>query len=163
MDFPDLNPIQFEGVRFMISDLFKKDYYSEYALTGDDAMCRVIRGIDVYFSVDLFTDYDADVFMEEFDADMKPIDAIHDYYIMKRKGSLVDPFTSIKKELPPSVKFPGYLQVVQGTEYEYDDPSSYFTATLQVGEEYYVFQMIGKSENMGYLYDDFIDLLSSVQ
>ncbi len=98
-----------------------------------------------------------------FDDEISPIDAVHDNYILKREASLEDVETGIKKELPNSVKFPGYIQVVEGARSDYGEVSSYFTATLEIGNDYYVFQLIGKEGNMGYLYDDFIDILSSAQ
>ena len=66
--------------------------------------------------------------------------------------------TPLKKELPKDVKLDGYIQTVHGTDYTYEDESSYFTATVMFEGQVYVFQMIGKKENMGYLYDDFEDL-----
>jgi len=52
---------------------------------------------------------------------------------------------------------------VHGGSYSTNTPSSYFIATVDIGGEYYVFQLIGKKDNMGYLYDDFIELLSSIE
>ena len=71
--------------------------------------------------------------------------------------------TSIKKETPKSVGFPGYIQVVHGGIYDDGMESSYFTATIDVNGTFFVFQLIGKKDNMGYLYDDFLDILSSVE
>jgi len=97
-----------------------------------------------------------------FDDEISALDAVHDNYILKREASLEDAETGIKKELPETVKFPGFIQVIEGARSDYGTSSTYLTATLEIGGDYYVIQLIGKQENMGYLYDDFIDILSSV-
>jgi len=164
MDLPNLNYVGYEGIDFALSDLFDKEYTTDFAFSGDDAMCRVIRSLDLYFSVEVFGAMDVVEFGEEINqSSSDELNIVQDFYVGKRVNSLFDPTVSIKKEVPNSVKFPGFIQVVKGKEYEYEEPTNYFTATLKVGNQYYVFQMIGKAENMGYLYDDFVDLLSSVR
>lgn len=164
MDLPNVNYVGYEGIDFGLSDLFEKEYSTDYAYSGDDAMCRVIASIDLYFSVEVFDQIEIDEFREEIGSSSNdPSSIVQDFYVGKRVNSLYDPVVSIKKDVPNSVKFPGFIQVVKGKEYEYEDPTNYFTATLKVGNLYYVFQLIGKADNMGYLYDDFIDILSSVR
>ena len=119
--------------------------------------------MDLNFSVETFGKYDVETIQYAFNQDISPLDAVHDNYIIRRQNSLSDPSTSIKKSTPKSVKYPGYIQVVSGSPYSNENPSSYFIATLEIEGEYFVFQMIGTHKNMGYLYDDFIDLLSSVE
>lgn len=162
MDFPDLRKTYYEGIEFWLSDLFEMDYDDSYVLT-DVAMTRIIYEIDLNFSVDYFDRNAAENIKYRFDENITALDAVHDYYILKREESLFEPITTIKKELPKSVEFPGYIQVVHGSNSSYDNPSSYFTATIQVDKDFYVFQLIGKKENMGYLYDDFLDILKSIQ
>lgn len=164
MDLPHLNYVGYEGIDFALSDLFDNEYTTDFAYSGDDAMCRVIRSLDVYFSVEVFGAMDVVDFSEELNSNSSDeLMIVQDFYVGKRVNSLYKPMVSIKKEVPNSVKFPGVIQVVKGNEYEFESPTNYFTSTLKVGNQYYVFQMIGKAENMGYLYDDFIDILSSVR
>lgn len=164
MDLPHLNYVGFEGIDFALSDLFDEEFSTEYAYSGDDAMCRVISSLDIYFSVEVFGAMDVVDLSEEMNSvSNSELNIVQDFYVGKRVNSLYEPIVSIKKEVPNTVKFPGFIQVVKGKEYEYEEPTNYFTSTLKVGNQYYVFQMIGKAENMGYLYDDFIDLLSSVR
>lgn len=162
MDFPDLRRVYYNGINFKLSDMFVNDYENNYTLT-ENADTKVIYALDLNFSVESFTEEDAEVYRYAFDEDIESLDAVHDNYIIQRKKSLYDNATSIKKELPKSVKYPGYIQVVHGGSFSTEAESSYFTATLDINGQYYVFQMIGKRENMGYLYDDFIDILSSVE
>lgn len=164
MDFPDLEKEYYNGITFQLSSLFDSDYDDDYVLT-DNAETKIVYGIDVNFSVEVFQKQDAELIQYAFDGDIDLFNAVHDNYILKRQASLYEPSISIKKPTPKSVGYPGFIQVVSGSQYSYDEEegSSYFTATLDIDDEYYVFQLIGKRANMGYLYDDFIDILSSVE
>ena len=162
MDFPDLRSQRFSVVKFQLSNLFDRDYGVDYTLQ-DDAAGFVIYEMDLHFSVERFASDEIELIQFAFEDDISPMDAVHDNYILKREASLEDAETGIKKELPKSVKFPGYIQVVEGARSDYGETSSYFTATIEVGNDYYVFQLIGVEEHMGYLYDDFMDILSSVR
>ncbi len=162
MDFPELRKMYYNGIHFMICDFFVNDYSDNYTLM-DNAETKIIYSMDLNFSVETFDPRDVETIQYAFDQDISPLDAVHDNYIIRRQKSLYEPSTSIKKSTPKSVKYPGYIQVVSGSPYSNENPSSYFLATLEIEGEYFVFQMIGTHKNMGYLYDDFIDLLSSVQ
>jgi hypothetical protein len=162
MDFPDLRSQRFSVVKFQLSRLFDRDYGLDYAVQ-DNASGFVIYGMDIHFSVERFDQEEIEYIQFAFDEEISPMDAVHDHYILKRESSLENAETGIKKELPKSVKFPGYVQVVEGARSDYGQTSSYFTATLEIGNDYYVFQLIGREPSMGYLYDDFIDILSSVR
>lgn len=162
MDFPDLRKMYYNGIHFMISDMFVNDYADNYTLM-DNAETRIVYALDLNFSVETFTKRDVEAIQYAFDTEISGLDAVHDNYIIKRKKSLFDPSASIKKPTPKSVKYPGYIQVVSGSPYSNENPSAYFMATLEIDNDIFVFQMIGTHKNMGYLYDDFIDLLSSVE
>jgi hypothetical protein len=162
MDFPNLRSERYEGIEYQLSELFSYDYDDDYVKT-DYATTKCIYDMDIHFSVEMFDENDAEAVAYAFDDEIGLLDAVHDDYILTRQESLESPSTSIKKVLPKSVGYPGYIQIVHGAKSSYSDKNSYFTATLEVDDEYYVFQLIGKEENMGYMYDDFIDIISSVQ
>jgi len=164
MDFTNLEREYYKGITFMLSDMFGYDYDDDYVLT-DEAETKAISEIDVNFSVEVFDEHEAELIQYTFDDEIDPLDAVHDNYIIKRQESLYETSSSIKKEVPKSVGYQGYIQVVHGSAYSFDtdDGSSYFTATLDINGRFFVFQLIGTKKNMGYLYDDFIDLLSSVE
>lgn len=164
MNFPDLEKQYYNGIKYMLSDMFDSDYDDDYVLT-DNASTKIVYGLDVNFSVEVFDREEAEIIQYAFDGDIDLFNAVHDNYILKREASLYEPSISIKKPTPKSVGYPGFIQVVNGGAYSYDEDegSSYFTATLDIDGDYYVFQLIGKKSNMGYLYDDFINILSSVE
>ncbi len=162
MDFPDPRNESFRGVDFRISDMFVNDYSDSYVIQ-DNALTMVVYAIDVNFSIEEFTEDEAEVFQFSFEEEINALDAVHDHYVIRRARTLDNPTISIKKELPKTVKYPGYIQTIHGSSDEdYNFDSSYFTATLEIDGNFYVVQMIGKRSNMGYLYDDFIDILNSI-
>jgi len=162
MDFPDLQSRRYGAVKFQLSELFDRDFGMDYTIQ-DNALGYIIYALDIHFSIERFETDDVDMIQFAFEDEISALDAVHDNYILKREASLEQGETGIKKELPKSVSFPGFIQVVDGSSSSYSENSTYFTATLEIGNNYYVIQMIGKSDNMGYLYDDFIDILSSVK
>ena len=162
MDFPDLERQYYEGINFMLSDIFSSDYNQDYVLT-DNAMTRVVYEIQVNFSVEVFDKEDAEEIQYAFNGETDLLNAVHDNYIIKRKHSLFNSEVSMKKALPSTVGYSGYIQTVHGSTYMEGEGSTYLTATLEINGRYFVFQLICKTDNMGYLHDDFIDILSSVE
>ena len=162
MDFPDNRKVIYNGISFEISDLFRNSY-NDYFCIQDNAETKSIYDMDLNFSVEVFDEDEAELIGYQFDEEIEALDAIHDNYIIRRKESLNEADISIKKGTLESVGFLGYIQIINGVEYEYSESISYFTATLHIENEFYVFQLIGKEDNMGYLYDDFLDILSSVE
>ena len=160
MDFPEHRTVFYKGVKFDLATMFDADYNDGYTLT-DDPMARIIYEMNINFSVELFDENWIEEIQYSFDEEIDPLDAVHDYYITERMNSLQDPIPSAKKELPKDIKLDG-IQTIHGADYSYEDESSYFTATVLFDEQIFVFQMIGKKENMGYLYDDFEELLRSI-
>jgi hypothetical protein len=161
MDFADPKKEFYKGIRYMLSDMFVNGYNSPFTLSTD-ADTKIIYDLAINFSVEAFDPEEAEVIQFRFDKEIALHRAVHENYILRRQQSLAENTTTIIKETPKSVSFPGYIQTVHGSQFGYNEASSYFTATLEVDGSYYVFQMIGKKENMGYLYDDFIDILTSV-
>ena len=162
MDLPTPKHEFYMGIHYELSSIMEDDYYDEYVIQ-DDAQTYVNYALNIHFSVERFTSEEAEVLRFKFDEDTNPLNAVHDNYIIKRQESLYRYATSIKKALPKSIKHPGCVQVLHGDEYDEDMNTTYMTATLEVDGFYYVFQLIGARENMGYLYDDFIDILSTVR
>jgi hypothetical protein len=162
MDFPDLQRFNFGNVRYQMSGMFRRLNYSKFIL-ADDYDLKVNDELNLYFSIERFTQSDAESIRYEFDGDsISLLDAVHDNYAIKRNASLEEATISIKKSVPKSVGFPGVMQTISGVNYDGIPPNTYFFASLEVADDIIVVQLIGKEENMGYLYDDFIDIISSI-
>jgi hypothetical protein len=162
MDFPDLEKRYYQGINYKLSKLFERSYYDEFVIK-DQADVFAIYDMSLYFGIEVFDRTDVVKAQYEYETEVEPLRAIHDMYAGTRAGTINDPKISILRETPESVGYPGLMQVISGGEYEGSVETSYFMATLEINGNYYVFQLIGKKENMGYLHDDFIELLSSVE
>ena len=162
MDFPDLTVKYFEGINYKLSDLFERSYYDDFVI-HDNAEVKTILELSIYFTVEKFSEDEALEIQYNFENEIQLLNAVHDMYSAKRINTLEESAVSIKKEVPKSVGYPGYIQVISGSRFENESQTTYFMATLEIDDAFYVFQLIGKKENMGYLHDDFIDLLSSVK
>lgn len=162
MDLPDPIKTYHNGIHFMLSNLFETNYNSDFVLK-DDATIKVIYDLDLNFSVETFTKLEAESFQFAFSEQTDLLNAVHDHYAIKRQNSLNEHFSSIKKAVPKAVGFNGVMQTIQGEEFSQDGELLYFMATIETDDKYHVFQLIGKKENMGYLYDDFLALLNSIE
>lgn len=163
MDLPDPIRHYFNGIEYQLSAIFNPHYHDEYVLS-DLYEIRVNYNMHLYFSIESFSESEAEEMRFKFEEgdSMNLLDAVHDHYAIKRNSSLVEATVSIKKKVPKSVGYPGVMQTISGATYSGDVPNSYFFATMKVNNQFIVVQLIGKQENMGHLYDDFIDILSSI-
>ncbi len=162
MDFPELERYTFKNISFLKPKMLETGYNDSYVLSStNETFQNYILGL--FLSVELFDNINVETIQFSFDDKKTKLEAIHDYYVLKRVKSLKEKEASIKKSLPNSVEFKGYIQVVHGKNYEEEKDASYFIATIEVEKEYYVIQMIGRRKNMGFLYDDFINILSSIE
>jgi len=151
----------FDGITFSLSSMFNDDFNTEYVIQ-DNAMTRVVYEMSVYFTVESFSKRDVEVIKFAFENDMEDIEAVHKYYIYKRTESIGKPFVSEQETLSKSLNLNGFIQVIEGSSYDYNEPLDYFIASFKVDDKIYVMQMIGKSQNMNYLHDDFLKILRSV-
>lgn len=162
MDLPDPIKVYHDGVRFKISELFEDSYDNSFVLKAN-ALTKIIYDLDLNFSVEKFSKFEAESYKFAFSENTDLLNAVHDHYAIKRQNSLEKHFSSIKKSVSKKVGFNGVIQTIEGEEFEDDGELLYFMSTIQIDENYFVFQLIGKKENMGYLYDDFVDILNSIE
>jgi hypothetical protein len=161
MDFPELREQFYKGLYFKLSNLFQDDYNTEYVIQ-DDAQTMSIYDMDVKFSIEVFSNEEAQLIQYTFEEEIDPLNAVHDNYVFKRLETLEEGRASIKKS-SPSCKFPCLVQVIHGTSSIYGEASSYFMATVEADNQYYVIHLIGVEKHMGYLFDDFEAILASLR
>ena len=162
MNFPNMEKAYFENISHLLPEMFSDAYDSHY-LISDKYDSYICYDLSLRLSVELFDNDQIETIQYAFDYETSPLNAIHDNYIILRENSLPDFSTSIKKEIPDSINQIGFTQIIHGETYEGSEESTYFLATLDINDEIYVFQMIGKRENMGYLYDDFLRIIASAR
>ena len=166
MNFPGIEETSFENITHILPEMFT-DAYDSYYLISDKYDSYICYDLSLRLSVELFDTDQIETIQFTFDYETTPLNAVHDNYIIQRQNSLTDFSTSIKKEIPDSINQIGFTQIIheeitEETGYESKE-STYFLATLDIDDEIYVFQMIGKRANMGYLYDDFLRIIASVR
>lgn len=162
MDLPNPQKRYYEGIRFQVSELFENGYNSDYVIK-DNALNLINYELNLYFSVEAFSKEEAESYKFTFSNELDELNAVHEYYVLARQNSLSRHFTSIKKPVAKTVGFKGLLQTIEGTNEYGTDKLIYLMSTVEVGNQYYVFQLIGKKENMGYLNDDFLDIINSIE
>lgn len=152
----------FEEISYMHPSFMESDAYSNNCL-AELSEAYISYDLDLEFAVELFSQSRVDVIKYSLDEQKDDLNAVHDYHIAARETSLNEFSTSIKKKLPSKIGRRGFIQIIHGNTYGDGDDSSYFVSTVEINGECYVFQLIGIRENMGYLYDDFITILSSIE
>lgn len=162
MDLPNPMNRYYSGIHFKLSELFQLSYNTDYVVK-DNAETWIDYELNLHFSTEYFTKSDAKSYKFTFSEKVNDLNAVHDYYVLKRQNSLSKHFTSIKKPVAKSVGFNGLIQSIEGKNEYSDDRLMYLMATIEVDNKFYVFQLIGKKENMGYLNDDFLDILNSIE
>lgn len=154
----------YKRIRFMLPEALKYNYSTEYCFKSD-ALSRRDFPLGVVFSVERLTEDDvhSELFEESILTEEDLLNSFHDAYTDRRYESLYESAASFKKDVKKTVKFDGVIQTIRGQHSVYAEELYYATATLQVGKEYYVFQLITTKDMMDYVYDDFERILASVR
>ncbi len=163
MNFPEMKRHTFKKISYLKPKMLDIGYSSNYILSSTYETFQNYE-LNLFFSTELFDKVDAESFLFSFDdEEVSFLDAVHNYYIAQKIKSLHSSETSLKKKIPNSYGINGFVQVIHGKSDERELDASYFIATIEINETYYIFQLIGKKDNMGYLYDDFLNILSSIE
>ncbi len=162
MDFPDPEQRSHDGITFKLSELFKDSYYTDYVIQND-ATTKSIYDMHIHFSVETFDKKDIESMEFMTESDKGNLEMIHEFYIQSRLASLEENSVSIRKKVPKNVGFPGYIQVVEGGSSLDEKWASYFTSSVEIDGKIFVFQLVGPKDHMGYFYDDFLDILKSIE
>ena len=162
MDFPEYINASYFGIKFQIPVQFNSVYDQSFVIKKN-ALLKNVEELYLNFSVECFNKYEAENFKRAFNSEIDLLNAVHDNYLQIRKKSITNSWPSIKKELTKPKGINGVFQSIEGDTHNNGNFSSYFMATVEVKNRFYVFQMIGNRENMGYLYDDFMKIISSIK
>jgi len=163
-NFPGYEKLTYKNIKLRIPTSFEYDYGSSYCYKVS-ALCRRDYALGIIFTVERFDEDDLESeLMVDYMIEEDLLNGFHDAYVARRFESLYNGSVSFKKDIKKTVKFKGVIQTLSGNYSEYADQELYYvTATLKVGEEYYVFQMISPKEMMNYVYDDFEHILETVR
>jgi hypothetical protein len=153
----------YKNIRFKLSPFFEKSFATYYMISSKGQAYKS-EIIPIYFTVERFKETDRyETFLIDQLTKVDFLNTLHDAYVKKRYSSLQNGAISIKKTVRKSIHYPGVIQTIAGASSTKQPANYYLTATLQVKDEYYVFQFISDRAIMSYVYDDFERILRSVK
>lgn len=162
MDFPEYKQLNYAGIQFNCPTLFEHSFDRSF-IVKNKGLVKENTELYLNFSIEAFSKKEVLQFQKEFSGKIDLLNALHDYYIQKRKKSITNYWISIKKSTPHSKNFKGVFQSIDGDLHNNGYFTTYFTTTIECKKKFYVIQLIGQRENMGYLYDDFNKIITSIK
>ncbi len=161
MDFLEFKRVYFDNLNFLLPKCFDKRTYSNITYKDDQCFYQNDE-LNLYFTCEHFYADEAESYQFMREDSVSQLDAIHDMYVAKRIATLKKNKLSIKKEIHEKSELEGVLQTISGGS-GYGEQNTYFIASVIFGDEYFVFQFIGRQGNMDYLEDDFQKIIESVR
>ena len=168
MDFKKWRITDFIDITHLLPAKFEKELESNYTIDKYSSQQKSISSLSLYFSIEKFTDTTATI-LKNVNNEKTNLNAIQKNYIRSIQNSLsqsnIEGFRTselkrISKICLSQVIIQNYVrQYIWDTDYS----KTYFIATKKIKNSCYVFQLIGKSENMKYLQDDFFKIVNSAK
>lgn len=169
MDFKFWKRYSAKGISFKLPKSFDEEHYQNYTIDNTNSFKRSNQSLGMYFSVEVFTDTNA-VLFQYMTNEKSLIHSVQKNYVNKIESGLLNRGTffrtSILKIIGSKNKCISQViseNFVRQYKWDVDYTTTYFVATMKVRNQFYVFQLIGRSENQKYLYDDFLKILFSVK
>ncbi len=156
--------VKYKNISFELPTSFKKNFSTRITITNH-GNTFVQSNLGIYFTVERFLPKDKSrAFVQDFVIEQDLLNTFQDAYAAKRFSTLENAGLSIKKDLFNSPKKVGVIQTLQGESSAfYGEEMIYGLATVQINQEYYVFQFITGKSLMNYSMDDFKRILHSVK
>lgn len=168
MDFKKWKKTEYSDITYLLPQKFEYESESIYTIEKYSAQQKSIPSLSLYFSVEKFSDTTATYF-QYVNNEKSNLHAIQKNYINSVQNSLTEE-NSIGYRTSEIKKINNKCLsqvVIQNFERQYkwdsDLTKTYFIATKKINKSYYVFQLIGKTENMKYLQDDFFKIVNSAK
>ncbi len=168
MDFKKWRITDFIDITYLLPAKFEKELESNYTIDKYSSQQKSISSLSLYFSIEKFTDTTATI-LKNVNNEKTNLNAIQKNYIRSIQNSLsqsnIEGFrTSELKRISKICLSQVIIQnYVRQYKWDTDYSKTYFIATKKIKNSFYVFQLIGKSENMKYLQDDFFKIVNSAK
>ncbi len=168
MDFKKWIITDFIDITYLLPAKFEKELESNYTIDKYSSQQKSISSLSLYFSIEKFTDTTATI-LKNVNNEKTNLNAIQKNYIRSIQNSLsqsnIEGFrTSELKRISKICLSQVIIQnYVRQYKWDTDYSKTYFIATKKIKNSFYVFQLIGKSENMKYLQDDFFKIVNSAK
>jgi hypothetical protein len=166
MDFKKWATIDFEGISFILPQKFGEETNFNYTIDKYSSKQYCLLSLFLYFSVEKFSDTSA-TYLQYVNNQKSNLHAVQKNYVNSIQNSLSVNYsegyrTSEIKLLSKNTLSQVIIQNFnRQNKWDTDQTSAYFIATKKIKKSFYVFQFIGKTENMRYLQDDFFKIVNS--
>ena len=168
MDFKKWKKTDFVDISYILPQKFEQELESNYTIEKYSSQQKSVPTLSLYFSVEKFTDTTATYF-QYINNERSNLHAIQKNYINSIQNSLSqEDYTGYRTSEIKRLSRKCLSQVViqnfiRFYKWDTDQTKTYFIATKKIKKSFYVFQLIGKSENMKYLQDDFFKIVNSAK
>ena len=168
MDFKKWKKLSFKSGSFVLPQKFEEEVSFDYTINKYSSKQYSLQSLFLYFSVEIFSDTSATYF-QYINNERSNLHAIQKNYINSIQNSLSqEDYTGYRTSEIKRLSRKCLSQVViqnfiRFYKWDTDQTKTYFIATKKIKKSFYVFQLIGKSENMKYLQDDFFKIVNSAK
>jgi hypothetical protein len=166
MDFKKWGTFNFGGISYILPQKFEEETNFDYTIDKYSSKQYSLQSLFLYFSVEKFSDTSA-TYLQYVNNQKSNLHAVQKNYVNSIQNSLINNYskgfrTSEIKHISRNC----FSQVIiedfnRQNKWDVDQTSTYFIATKKIKKSFYVFQFLGKTENMRYLQDDFFKIVNS--
>ena len=168
MDFKKWKKTDFVDISYILPQKFEQELESNYTIEKYSSQQKSIPSLSLYFSVEKFTDTTATYF-QYINNEKSNLHAIQKNYVNNIQNALsqenysgyrTSEIKRLSKKCLTQVVIQNFIRFYK---WDSDQTKTYFIATKKIDKSFFVFQLIGKSENMKYLQDDFFKIVNSAK
>lgn len=168
MDFKKWWETDFSEISYLLPSKFEQETEWNYTVNKKYSQQKSISSLYLYFSVEKFSDSSA-TYLQYLNNEKSNLHAIQKNYVSRIQNSLNTENdngseTSEIKQLSENCISQVVIQnFIRFYQWDSDQTKTYFIATKKIKKSFFVFQLIGKTENMRYLQDDFFKIVYSAK
>jgi hypothetical protein len=168
MDFKKWKKLSFKSVSFVLPEKFEEEVNFDYTFNKYSSKQYSLQSLFLYFSVEIFSDTSA-TYLQYVNNQKSNLHAVQKNYVNSILVSLtgnydagyrISEIKQLNKNCLSQVIIENFNRQ---NKWDSDQTSTYFIATKKINKSFYVFQFVGKTENMHYLQDDFFKIVNSVR
>ncbi len=168
MDFKKWKKLSFKSVSFVLPQKFEEEVSFDYTINKYSSKQYSLQSLFLYFSVEIFSDTSA-TYLQYVNNQKSNLHAVQKNYVNSILVSLIGNYDAgyriseikqLNKNCLSQVIIENFNRQ---NKWDSDQTSTYFIATKKINKSFYVFQFVGKTENMHFLQDDFFKIVNSAR
>jgi hypothetical protein len=166
MDFKKWATFNFGGISYILPQKFEEETNFNYTIDKYSSKQYSLLSLFLYFSVEKFSDTSA-TYLQYVNNQKSNLHAVQKNYVNSIQNSLSVNYSEGYRTSEIKLLSKNSLSQViiqnfnRQNKWDADQTSTYFIATKKIKKSFYVFQFVGKTENMRYLQDDFFKIVNS--